>query len=189
MKYPNTDWQAVPPESQGIEPEHLKRAVRYLHESMGAAEAVLIRNGVLVWEGAESPDLPWGDPNYYIRPVAPLFEAGTRLKYHDPNVYLLGYILSKLTGRTLEDLARTRIAVPIGMKRFEWRALPGRHGRSGPSRGPRAAPAGEQREGRANRLNRFNRMIRFSRSSRAGFCQTPQRRSSPQAVTRRAAGD
>ncbi|MBN1673682.1 MAG: beta-lactamase family protein [Kiritimatiellae bacterium] len=195
MDFPNGDWKKDTPANQGVDSAKLEQAMQYLDENMGAAETALVRNGVLIWEGAESnafhqifsctktftttvlglligdgrcalddravdhypelaadypeytkitmrhlatmtsgytgergpenPELPWGDPNFYIRPKAPMFEAGTRYDYHDPNVYMLGYILTKLAGKTLEDVIRERIAEPIGMKRFEWRALPG----------------------------------------------------------------
>lgn len=194
-KFPVPDWHRESPESQGIDSDKLREALSLLDRRIGAQQAVLVRNGALVWEGEEShafhqifsctktfttsalglmigdrrcsledraadyypriaekfpeygkiamrhlatmtsgyegekgipdPELRWGDPNYYIFPASPQFEAGTEFKYDDSNVYLLGYILTKLAGQTLEDIFRERIAGPIGMKRFEWRALPG----------------------------------------------------------------
>jgi CubicO group peptidase (beta-lactamase class C family) len=49
-----------------------------------------------------------------------MFPAGTSFKYHDPGVHLLGYILTKVTGESLEQVFRKRIADPIGMKQFTW---------------------------------------------------------------------
>jgi CubicO group peptidase (beta-lactamase class C family) len=56
----------------------------------------------------------------YITPGPPMFPAGTSFKYHDPGVHLLGYILTKVTGESLEQVFRKRIANPIGMKQFAW---------------------------------------------------------------------
>jgi CubicO group peptidase (beta-lactamase class C family) len=56
----------------------------------------------------------------YTTPGPPMFPAGTSFKYHDPGVHLLGYILTKVTGESLEQVFRKRIANPIGMKQFKW---------------------------------------------------------------------
>jgi CubicO group peptidase (beta-lactamase class C family) len=56
----------------------------------------------------------------YITPGPPMFPAGTSFKYHDPAVHVLGYILTKVTGESLEQVFRKRIANPIGMKQFTW---------------------------------------------------------------------
>jgi len=56
----------------------------------------------------------------YTTPGPPLFPAGTSFKYHDPAVHVLGYILIKAAGESLEQVFRKRIANPIGMKQFTW---------------------------------------------------------------------
>jgi CubicO group peptidase (beta-lactamase class C family) len=56
----------------------------------------------------------------YITPGPPLFPAGTSFKYHDPAVHILGYILTKTAGESLEQMFRTRIANKIGIKQFTW---------------------------------------------------------------------
>jgi CubicO group peptidase (beta-lactamase class C family) len=56
----------------------------------------------------------------YTTPGPPLFPAGTSFKYHDPAVHILGYILTKAAGESLEQLFRKRIADRIGMKQFTW---------------------------------------------------------------------
>jgi CubicO group peptidase (beta-lactamase class C family) len=56
----------------------------------------------------------------YITPGSPLFSAGTSFKYHDPAVHILGYILTKAAGESLEQVFRKRIANKIGMKQFSW---------------------------------------------------------------------
>jgi CubicO group peptidase (beta-lactamase class C family) len=53
-------------------------------------------------------------------PGPPLFAAGTSFKYHDPAVHLLGYILTRVAGKPLEEVFRTHVAGPIGMKHFMW---------------------------------------------------------------------
>ena len=56
----------------------------------------------------------------YTTPGPPLFPAGTSFQYHDPAVHLLGYILTKVSGKSLEELFKKRVADPIGMKEFRW---------------------------------------------------------------------
>jgi CubicO group peptidase (beta-lactamase class C family) len=56
----------------------------------------------------------------YITPGPPMFPAGTSFKYHDPAVHVLGYILTKAAGESLEQVFRKRVANPIGMKQFAW---------------------------------------------------------------------
>jgi len=56
----------------------------------------------------------------YTTPGPPLFPAGTSFKYHDPAVHILGYILTKTAGDSLERIFRKRIANKIGMKQFSW---------------------------------------------------------------------
>jgi len=56
----------------------------------------------------------------FTTPGPPMFEAGTSFKYHDPAVHILGYILTKVAGESLEKTFKKRIAEPIGMKQFKW---------------------------------------------------------------------
>jgi CubicO group peptidase (beta-lactamase class C family) len=56
----------------------------------------------------------------YTTPGPPLFCAGTSFKYHDPAVHILGYLLTKAAGQSLEQIFRKRVADPIGMKHFAW---------------------------------------------------------------------
>ena len=56
----------------------------------------------------------------YTRPGSPMFAAGTSFKYHDPPVHVLGFILTKVTKRSLEEVFQQRVADPIGMKCFSW---------------------------------------------------------------------
>jgi CubicO group peptidase (beta-lactamase class C family) len=64
----------------------------------------------------------------YLQPGRPLFDPGTSWKYHDPQVHLLGYLLTKVSGKPLEETFRERIAEPIGMKHFAWFNLGTRDG-------------------------------------------------------------
>ena len=56
----------------------------------------------------------------FVTPGPPLFAAGTSFKYHDPAVHLLGYILTRVTGKPLAETFKQRVADPIGMKHFAW---------------------------------------------------------------------
>jgi CubicO group peptidase (beta-lactamase class C family) len=56
----------------------------------------------------------------YTKPGRPLFEPGQAWKYHDPQVHMLGYLLTQVSGKSLEETFRERIAQPIGMKAFSW---------------------------------------------------------------------
>ncbi len=56
----------------------------------------------------------------YTVPGPPDFVAGTSFRYYDPQVHLLGYILTKVAGAPLEQVFRTRVAEPIGMRHFAW---------------------------------------------------------------------
>jgi len=64
----------------------------------------------------------------YTTPGKPLYEAGKSSRYYDPQVHMLGYILTKVSGKSLEELIRRRIAGPIGMKHFSWSNLCERDG-------------------------------------------------------------
>jgi len=63
---------------------------------------------------------PWGDPMRYLNPTAPLFEAGTRVQYHDHQVFVLGQILTRLAGEPMKAVFKRRIADPIGLTHWDW---------------------------------------------------------------------
>lgn len=67
-----------------------------------------------------TPEQPWGELMHYLNPTAPLFEAGTRVQYHDHQVLLLGSILTRLAGESLKAVFKRRIADPIGMAGWDW---------------------------------------------------------------------
>ena len=64
----------------------------------------------------------------YTIPGKPLFEPRTAWQYHDPQPHMLGYILTKVGGKSLEEMIRERVAKPIGMKEFSWSNLGERDG-------------------------------------------------------------
>lgn len=81
------------------------------------------------YDGAMGDGWPFyrTDPNRHIehvlsytRPGPPMFAAGTSFKYHDPPVHMLGFILTQVTQRSLEEVFQQRVADPIGMKHFSW---------------------------------------------------------------------
>jgi CubicO group peptidase (beta-lactamase class C family) len=54
LAFPGEEWERASPESQGVDPEKLAAAVRWLDGRVGpggAAELVIVRNGRLIWEG------------------------------------------------------------------------------------------------------------------------------------------
>jgi CubicO group peptidase (beta-lactamase class C family) len=199
LVFPGDRWQTATPESQGVDAARLGAALEYLHThsgGVGADEAVVIRNGYLIWQGPDAnnvhpiysctktftstvlglldrdgivgvddhavrhwPQLDDRYPQYaqiklshlatmtsgynsirgdgwafyrtdrskhhecvlsFTTPGPPLFPAGTSFKYHDPAVHMLGYILTRAAGESLEDMIRKRVIEPIGMKQFAW---------------------------------------------------------------------
>jgi len=67
-----------------------------------------------------TPESPWGDPMAYLTPLPPRYQAGTACAYHDHDVFLLGHVLTRLAGESLQELFRRRIAAPVGMTRWDW---------------------------------------------------------------------
>ncbi|MBI4903013.1 MAG: serine hydrolase [Acidobacteria bacterium] len=63
---------------------------------------------------------PWGEPLFYLNPVAPFFEPGTKVQYQDHQVFVLGAIVTQLAGESLKALFARRIANPIGMTQWDW---------------------------------------------------------------------
>ena len=191
--FPGTDWETASPQSVGLDPDGLKRALDYLAREAGGCgvdETVVIRDGNLVWEGSRTDrvhsidsgtktftttvlgllcqdgklkpgdsianhvpaivdkypeyaditlahlgtmtsgydgergeptdERPWGNPEQYLDPATPLFPAGSAYKYHDPGVHLLGHILTQVSGQSLADTYRQRIADAIGMAGWHW---------------------------------------------------------------------
>lgn len=64
----------------------------------------------------------------YTAPGPPMFVAGASFQYHDPAVHLLGYILTKMSGESLETIFKKRVADPIGMEHFSWSNYGSRNG-------------------------------------------------------------
>jgi CubicO group peptidase (beta-lactamase class C family) len=56
----------------------------------------------------------------YTIPGAAMSQPGTVFNYHDPPVHMLGYIMTKIAGKALEDIFSERVANPIGMQSFTW---------------------------------------------------------------------
>jgi CubicO group peptidase (beta-lactamase class C family) len=55
--FPAKDWEQASPESQGVDPAGLQRAMDYLKAESGiggATEALIVRNGRLIWKGPHS---------------------------------------------------------------------------------------------------------------------------------------
>lgn len=56
----------------------------------------------------------------YTTPGPPLSNPGTAFKYHDPNVHMLGKILTQRAGMPLKQYFQENIAGPIGITSFNW---------------------------------------------------------------------
>jgi CubicO group peptidase (beta-lactamase class C family) len=56
----------------------------------------------------------------YIIPGKPRFSPGTHWSYRDPEVHLLGHILTSISGKSLYDLFKQGIADKIGMSEWKW---------------------------------------------------------------------
>jgi CubicO group peptidase (beta-lactamase class C family) len=56
----------------------------------------------------------------FTDPGPPLFVPGTAFKYHDPAVHLLGYVMTHISGSSLEEIFMARIGEEIGMRSFAW---------------------------------------------------------------------
>jgi len=57
VAFPGKEWEQVTPESQGIDSERLKAAVRYFEENVphdGVKRLVIVRNGRMIWKGQEA---------------------------------------------------------------------------------------------------------------------------------------
>lgn len=55
MVFPGSDWEMRTPESQGVDSAKLNKAMSYLDANaggVGASEAVVIRNGYMIWKGS-----------------------------------------------------------------------------------------------------------------------------------------
>jgi CubicO group peptidase (beta-lactamase class C family) len=212
MVFPDKEWEQATPESQEVDSSILNQAIDYLHANsggVGAAEAVIVRNGYIIWKGSDAesyhficsgtktftttvlglliqdgiissvddravdylPSLDDAYPQYaditfrhlasmtsgydsikgdswrlyrqerydehyqcvltYTTPGQPLFHPGKSFKYHDPAIHMLGYILTRVSGRTLRDIFGERIADPIGITRWNWPDYGTREGLNG----------------------------------------------------------
>jgi CubicO group peptidase (beta-lactamase class C family) len=83
--------------------------------------------------------------------VAPTAAPGARYEYSDIGFILLGGILERVTGRSLDALVAERVAAPLGLgARFHRLSAPetwspSTHGSAGPSAGLAIAPTGRTR--------------------------------------------
>jgi CubicO group peptidase (beta-lactamase class C family) len=56
----------------------------------------------------------------YTIPGKPQYLPRTKFSYRDPNVHVLGYILTKIAGRSLAEVFREAVAEKIGMMNWDW---------------------------------------------------------------------
>lgn len=99
------------PALDDVHPQYAKLQLRHLATMTGGYQGV-VRD--------VSGEQPWGDPLGYLTPQSPRYEAGSACAYHDPDVFLLGNILTRLAGESLAAVFKRRIADPIGLTRWDW---------------------------------------------------------------------
>lgn len=63
---------------------------------------------------------PWGYPMAYLEPAEPTYEAGTKVQYQDHQVFVLGAILTRLSGESMQAVFSRRVAGPIGLTKWDW---------------------------------------------------------------------
>jgi CubicO group peptidase (beta-lactamase class C family) len=56
----------------------------------------------------------------YTIPDIPRFEPGTHFSYRDPEVHMLGYILTRVAGKSLKQLLKEQLTDKIGMAQWDW---------------------------------------------------------------------
>lgn len=56
----------------------------------------------------------------YTIPGKPRFAPGSKFSYRDSEVHILGYVLTKIAGKSLEDVFLQRVAAKIGIQRWNW---------------------------------------------------------------------
>ncbi len=69
----------------------------------------------------ESPDKTW-TKIYFEQPVT--FQPGTHFLYNTGNTYMLGAIVYKITGQTLEQFLGPRLFQPLGITGYDWEKSP-----------------------------------------------------------------
>ena len=68
----------------------------------------------------KSDEQPWGEPIHYLNPQKPAYEPGANVAYQDHQVFLVGAVVTRLSGKSEKELFQERIAGPIGMTRWDW---------------------------------------------------------------------
>jgi CubicO group peptidase (beta-lactamase class C family) len=66
-------------------------------------------------------DKPWSQ-TYLSLPVQ--FEPGTHFLYNTGNTYMLGAVVHKITGKTLEEFLTPRLFQPLDIKGYDWETSP-----------------------------------------------------------------
>ncbi|MES1219505.1 MAG: serine hydrolase [Bacteroidota bacterium] len=66
-------------------------------------------------------DKPWTTA-YFEQPVQ--FEPGTHFLYNTGNTYMLGAIVHKITGQTLEEFLKPRLFQPLNISGYDWETSP-----------------------------------------------------------------
>jgi CubicO group peptidase (beta-lactamase class C family) len=99
----------------------------------------------------------------YTIPGKPEYVPRTMWNYDDQNVHMLGYILTRIAGKSLEGLFRERIADKIGMNNWDWSDYGLRDGMFFNN------PAGTPNNEKANEMNEIQGGIHTSALELARF--------------------
>ena len=108
--FPKAEWQTATPQSQGINPDNLEKALAHLRDICGedaAKEVVLIRNGYVLWQGENvaRQRLVWSCTKSYLSTCLGLLWDDGRLTPGDLASKYNPALAEKYPAMTLEHLA------------------------------------------------------------------------------------
>ena len=136
------DWETASPEEVRLDAAVLCKITQELAVQGGAAarpdrrnvHAVLVvRYGKLVFETyAAGEDENWADPYRYILGREVVHEPDAKWQYNSGATMLLGAVLKKATGKSLDEFAKEALFDPLHIQDFEWGTMlngdPAAHG-------------------------------------------------------------
>ncbi len=92
----------------------------------------------------------------YTIPGTPRFEPGTHFSYRDPEVHMLGYILTQVAEKSLKQIFSEKVAAKIGITNWDWSDYGYRDGMFFNN------PAGTPNDDGANEMNEVQGGIRIT---------------------------
>lgn len=90
------------------------------------ANVLTMRSGLAAFD--EDPASPGNedkldvapDPLAFLRSIPRVDAPGSRYRYNSLTAYTAGIVVTKATGRSLADFARTSLFAPLGIRRWQW---------------------------------------------------------------------